>query len=224
MIKEQISNSVQSRAATEGRVRGVRSLRKWLAILLDCRSYRRRGTASAVPMKCNLMRAALAAEGISLKPARQIRSEPGSTYFVSSQTYERRPFFRHERWALTFIDTLCHYRGKSYLLHEYVVMPDHFHCLLTPVVPLERAVQLIKGGFSRRASVELESRFEVWQRGFTDHRIRDAEDYRRHHLYLVENPVRAGLCESPESYAYSSFGKQLDMIPPRLKPLSWRGL
>jgi putative transposase len=155
-----------------------------------------------------------------LKPSRQVRSEPGSTYFVTSQTSERKPFFRHERWALAFVDTLCHYRGTNYLLHEYVVMPDHFHCLLTPVVPLERAMQLIKGGFSRRATVELESRLEVWQRGFTDHRIRDWEDYQRHRAYIVENPVRAGLCDSPESYAYSSVGMTLDAAPPRLKPPS----
>jgi len=155
-----------------------------------------------------------------LKPAREVRFEPGSTYLVSSQTHERRPLFRHERWVSLLLSTLQHYRGENYLLHEFVVMPDHFHVLLTPVVPLERVMQLIKGGFSRRASVELGSKLEVWQRGFTDHRIRDAEDYCRHRSYIFENPVRAGLCESLESYAYSSYGRELDPVPPRLKPLS----
>ncbi len=119
------------------------------------------------------------------------------------------------------MDALQLYRGENYLLHEFVVMPDHFHALLTPVVSLERAMQVIKGGFSRRATVELKSRLEVWQRGFTDHRIRDAEDYRRHQLYIFMNPVKAGLCESPEAYAYSSFGEELDPVPQRLKPLAF---
>ena len=30
------------------------------------------------------------------------------------------------------IDTLYHYRGNAYLLHEFVIMPDHFHVILTP--------------------------------------------------------------------------------------------
>jgi len=33
-------------------------------------------------------------------------------------------------------------------------MPDHFHLLITPRESLERAMQLIKGGFSFRAKRE----------------------------------------------------------------------
>jgi putative transposase len=73
-----------------------------------------------------------------------------------------------------FLETLQHYRNSGhYKLHGLVVMPDHVHLILTPqIVTLERAVGFIKGGFSRRLSLE----FPVWQRGFTDHRIRDAAD------------------------------------------------
>jgi hypothetical protein len=72
------------------------------------------------------------------------------------------------------------HRGEAYLLHEFVLMPDHLHLLITPTVALERAMQLIKGGFSYRAKKELGTNAEIWQRGFADHRIRDAEDYDRH--------------------------------------------
>jgi len=52
-----------------------------------------------------------------------------------------------------FADVLCHYRNQhKYMLHEFVAMPDHFHLLITPQVTLERALQLIKGGFSYRAA------------------------------------------------------------------------
>jgi Transposase IS200 like len=59
-------------------------------------------------------------------------------------------------------------------LHAFVLMPEHVHLLLTPVsdVTLERAIQLIKGGYSRAFGLEFRGR-EVWQRGFTDHRVRD---------------------------------------------------
>jgi putative transposase len=41
-------------------------------------------------------------------------------------------------------------RKRRFLLHEFVIMPNHFHVLLTPPAefPLEKAVQFIKGGFS----------------------------------------------------------------------------
>lgn len=78
------------------------------------------------------------------------------------------------------METQLHYRGKAYLLHEFVVVRDHFHLLITPLTSLEKAVQYIKGGFSHRAKVGLGSNMEIWQRGFSDHRIRDWEDYRLH--------------------------------------------
>ena len=102
-------------------------------------------------------------------------------------------------------------------------MPDHFHLILTPSeITLERAVQLVKGGFSRRVSSELKNSMEIWQKGFADHRIRDLEDYKLHEHYIFMNPVRAKLCSLPEEYEYSSlrFRSQLDPLPQRLKPAS----
>jgi hypothetical protein len=99
-------------------------------------------------------------------------------------------------------------------------MPDHFHLLLTPSIPLERAMQLIKGGFSFRAKREFASNAEIWQRGFSDHRIRDAEDYETHVHYIHLNPVKKHLCQKPGEYKYSSAypGWRLDPIPQGLKP------
>jgi putative transposase len=101
-----------------------------------------------------------------------------------------------------FLETLQHYRGLGhYKLHEFVVMPDHVHLILTPQgISLERAVGFFKGGFSHR----LASKLPVWQRGFTDHRIRDAEDMEVRRKYLLMNPVRGGLAEAAELYRYSS--------------------
>ena len=81
-------------------------------------------------------------------------------------------------------------------------MPNHFHLLLTPAegIPLEKALQFIKGGFSYRAKRELHVAFNIWQASFVNHRIRDAEDYKYHQTYIWENPVRASLGEGPELF------------------------
>ena len=139
---------------------------------------------------------------------------------ITSATWERRSLFSKEPWARLLIDTIYHYRRPAYLLHEFVIMPDHIHVLLSPKTSLEKAVQFIKGGFSFRAKKGLGSNMEVWQKGFSDHRIRDAEDYLRHVSYVRENPVRKHLCECTEEFAYSSAhsGFELDPVPQRLKP------
>ena len=148
--------------------------------------------------------------------------QTGQSYFVSSQTADRKPFFRHARWARLFLDVLENYR-PGYLLHAYVLMPDHIHILLTPNDSLEKAVQSIKGGFSYRVKKEFGWQGEVWQKGFSDHRIRDMNDWVRHLEYIRMNPVKANLCREPEEYLYGSHTGTLvmDAVPQRLKPLDF---
>ncbi|SRR5258707_7728077 len=75
-----------------------------------------------------------------------------SVYFITASTAQRTPLFRREPMARLFVEVLFHYRDhKNYLLHEFVLMPDHFHLLVSPTLSLERSLQLIKGGFSYRA-------------------------------------------------------------------------
>jgi hypothetical protein len=62
----------------------------------------------------------------------------------------RRDLFQVEKIARLFIENMLSYREqKKYLLHGFVVMPDHFHLILSPTgITLERAMQCVKGGFS----------------------------------------------------------------------------
>jgi putative transposase len=147
------------------------------------------------------------------------------TFFVTSVTNGRRPILQSEKMARLLIDVLQDNRRKGrFLPHEFVIMPDHFHLILTPAedVPLEKSLQYIKGGFSFRAKRELGYAFLIWQESFTNHRIRDAEDYDRHREYVHENPVEAGLCKAPQDYPYSSAfpGTVIDATPPWLKPVA----
>jgi hypothetical protein len=42
----------------------------------------------------------------------------------------------------------------------------------------------------------------AWQKDFYDHIIRETEDYGAQVRYLLRNPVRRGLCERWEDWAY----------------------
>jgi len=140
---------------------------------------------------------------------------------VTSCTHERRSLFQSERMAELFLEVLLHYRkADRFLLHEFVLMPDHFHLLISldPGMTVERAVQLLKGGFSFRAGRELGFKGEVWQRGFTDHMVKDERDFQSHREYIRDNPVKRGLAVRGEDYRYSSALPGFDLdAPPQFR-------
>jgi hypothetical protein len=50
--------------------------------------------------------------------------------------------------ASLLVEVLYHCREQGkYRLREFVVTPNHFYLLLAPAETLERAPQLVKGGF-----------------------------------------------------------------------------
>lgn len=109
--------------------------------------------------------------------------------------------------AALFIEVLRSYmRAGKFTVHAFVVMPDHVHMLMTVPgeVSVEKATQLIKGGFSFRAKKELGFQGEVWQRGFSDVRITNEESFRDHQRYIDQNPVKAGLAKTVDEYPYGS--------------------
>lgn len=145
------------------------------------------------------------------------------TFFVTSSIAEKRNLLQSERSARLFIQTLYHYRSEyKYLLHDFVVMPDHFHLLVTvgPEITIERAVQFVKGGFAFRAGKKLGFRPPVWQRGFSEVRIYDPQHLNCVHEYIVQNPVKRGLVQSAIDFPFSSVQAEFDLDepPPGLKP------
>lgn len=150
-----------------------------------------------------------------MRPSREKTRNQNAAYFVSTQTARRQPYFRHERWALLLKEVILHYSEEDYSLHGYVIMPDHVHILIVPSSTLEKAVQLIKGGFSFRAKKEFVWKSDIWQPGFSDHRIRNEEDWQRHIEYIRENPVEAKLAEDG---AYPYLGFPRPEFPQGLKP------
>jgi putative transposase len=152
-----------------------------------------------------------------LRPTRLI-SQPG-TYFLTFSTWQRRQLFVVENYSRLFFKTLYQYRREGrYLLHAFALMLDHIHLLLTPAqdVTIERAVQLIKGAYSHALGTIRGRNAEVWQRGFTDHRIRDPHDFAIRRNYIHQNPVVGHLVNDPSEYRYCSAfpGFKLDPWPP----------
>ncbi|MGO9517832.1 MAG: REP-associated tyrosine transposase [Candidatus Korobacteraceae bacterium] len=135
------------------------------------------------------------------------------TYLVTTVTAGRRRLFQVTDTAELLVRTLSHYHGQGkFLLHAYVIMPDHFHALITPApdVSLEKAMQFIKGGFSFR----LKSKLDVWMRSFNESQVSTEEKFMSCVRYIEENPVRRGLAATPEVYPFSSAAcGEMDPMP-----------
>jgi putative transposase len=151
-----------------------------------------------------------------------------STYFVTANVLERKCLFHVEKIAKLFIEVLLSYRAeKKCLLHEFVVMPDHIHLIITPAgITLERAMQFAKGGFSFQLNKGLKLKREPWQPSFMDRRIRDSLEYEKFKNYIWQNPVKRFLAKSAQEYPYSSANPafKLDPVPQRLKPIALTAL
>jgi putative transposase len=135
------------------------------------------------------------------------RTAPGASYFVTTKCSQGRTIFQVPEVAEILVKSLFHYRDCGICsLHEFVVMPDHLHLLLTPSLSasLEKALQMIKGGSSHEIRKEREHKMEIWQAGFYDWTIRDAKDWLAKADYIRLNPVRARLTGKPEDWPYSS--------------------
>jgi putative transposase len=139
------------------------------------------------------------------------------TYFVTAITAQRRRLFQVTANAALLQTTILDYRSQGrFLLHAFVIIPDHFHALITPApdVSLEKTMQFIKGGFSFR----LKSKLDVWTRIFNQTQILSAEKFMSCARYIHENPVRKQLASNPEDFEFTSASRNdLDPTPGHLR-------
>ena len=114
-------------------------------------------------------------------------------------------------FAKTLVEALHYFNRQKYLLRAWVVMPNHVHILIHREADLGEIVTSWKTSVSRFASTrEAELLFgaplpnPLWQREYFDRLIRDEEHFIKVKNYIHQNPVRAGLSTTPESFKWSS--------------------
>lgn len=101
-------------------------------------------------------------------------------------------------------------RGNEKLFHLYgvIVMPDHVHILLTPVVndfetvSIARIMQAIKSTSSHEINKLLNRKGRVWQEESFDYALRKEERAEQKLQYMLDNPVRAGLVRQWSEYRW----------------------
>ena len=139
---------------------------------------------------------------------RRIRLSPaayraGHCFFIPVGAQERHPWFSmYPELADQVAEMIQSMASRPPTqLYAWCVMPDHLH-VLVQAADIVALVRLIKG-----RATPLARRYEhdrrLWQRSFFDHALRGDEAVAVVAQYVFENPVRAGLVQSPPDYAWS---------------------
>ena len=82
----------------------------------------------------------------------RLKDELPGTFFVTANVLNKQFLLQSQRSANLFIEVLLAYRDAGkFKVHEFTVMPNHIHLLITPADKVSDAMQLIKGGYSFRA-------------------------------------------------------------------------
>ena len=104
-----------------------------------------------------------------------------------------------------------------FLLHAYVIMPNHVHILLDPFVPLGK----ISGPLKGVAACDINARLgrtgkPLWQDESFDHWNRNSAEFERIRHYIEWNTVHSGLVARPQDWKWSSAGSPYfkRIVPP----------
>ncbi|MEN8861752.1 MAG: transposase [Lentimonas sp.] len=86
-----------------------------------------------------------------------------------------------------------------------LLMPDHLHALISfsGAVRMKDSISNWKRFTARKHGIS-------WQDGFFDHRIRDVNSLVEKEQYIRMNPIRQGLCNTPEEWAHTWSAKDFE--------------
>jgi putative transposase len=120
---------------------------------------------------------------------------------------------------------------KPFEIDAIVILPEHLHAIITlPPADADYSGRWrrVKSLFTRAivnsgASVTRDSRgeYQLWQRRFWEHTIRDDTDFERHVDYIHFNPVKHNLALRVVDWPHSSFHRY---VRDGVLPNDWAGV
>lgn len=118
---------------------------------------------------------------------------------------------RHRDVAAMVQESLLHFAGTRYTLHERCIMPNHVHILMQPANGWTMSSSMASWKkFTGRRISEWRQQHRgtapgpAWHREYFDRFIRDEGHYRNVVNYIVQNPVKAGLVANALDWEWSS--------------------
>jgi putative transposase len=152
-----------------------------------------------------------------------------ATHFITAPTFHRKRLFHNELFGELLTETLMRWRlTADVLVHDYVIMPDHVHLLITARGDTDAtaAIGTLQKWFAEDLSRQYGYGGEVWEPEFRDREVRDASECAECARMIHSNPVRVGFCDKPGEYRMSSKSSRwvLDPLPLSLRPMELQAI
>ena len=115
-------------------------------------------------------------------------------------------YLKQNEIGLMVQENLLHHADKKYKLYAWVIMPNHIHYLITPILPFTMAeiTHSNKSFTAHQANKILNKSGQFWMPESFDRYIRDENHFLQTIAYIENNPVKAGLCENKKDWKFIS--------------------
>jgi REP element-mobilizing transposase RayT len=132
---------------------------------------------------------------------------PGGHFHVTTRGVNREEIFfdsRSRNWFLKLLSRSI--RRFDWICLAYCLMGNHYHLVIrTPEPTLARGMELLNGEYARYVNERFERDGHLFARRYFSVLIESDAQLLETCRYVVLNPVRAGLCEAPEEWRWSSY-------------------
>lgn len=148
---------------------------------------------------------------------RKLREEvAGGVHHVWARGNERQLIYRSDVDRETYLALLADDVVRhGWRCLSYCLMPNHVHLLVeTPQANLGHGMQRLHGDYAHAFNKRHDRCGHLFQGRFGSVRMGSDRHVWAVVAYIALNPVKAGLCELPEAWRWSSHAAVLDGVPP----------
>ena len=139
---------------------------------------------------------------------------PKRPIFITAVCFKRKPFLKSVKSKELLLSVMREVKSESqFSMVAYTIMDNHFHWIIRPVDPdFSKIVQSVKLRFVHRYKKQagINEHFQIWQKRFWDHVIRNETDLHRHMDYVHYNPVKHRNAKRPLNYRWCSFNHHVE--------------
>lgn len=132
---------------------------------------------------------------------------PGAIYHVTSRGNNGRLIFVDDRDREQFLYRLAGVaRALEWKCRAFCLMSNHYHLFVeTPKGDLPEGMLRLNGPYARAFNKRHGRRGHLFENRYHAALIQDESHFLEVCRYIVLNPVRAGLCETPDEWRWSSY-------------------
>lgn len=145
---------------------------------------------------------------------------PGAIYHLGSRGTNRETIFFDDTSRGVFLRQLERAAaGQEWVVLAYCLMTNHYHLVLkVPGGGLSTGMQQLNSGFSAYTNRRYGRTMHLFRQRFFSEYVESEEHLLQACRYTVLNPCRAGICDAPAKWPWSSYRScaGLDFAPPFL--------